>query len=343
VILVTILTLGGCAWTLVALLGTAAGFADALRQHRAEQFPATTGRVIASYVEEDSHQNKDRTKPPHVFYRPIIRYQYEVGGKIYREGCCRFGRNNSDSDPGPARRLVAEFPVGREMPVYYDPDQPENAVLKPGIVGRDLFLFPPLIFVAVGMIALRGFAWMWWRDNFIRPDTGGVCVRFEETCVRARLPRFSPLICGLVVAALLSIAATLFLDGGPVHPMTLRNVAYAWAIVIAVPILVFIALWLRLASGREDLVIDRDAGTITLPRNFGRWQTITFGMDRIISADLLESGQGRRYRCHPTLFFHDPEPKSARLGNWADSRKGRAFIEWLRNQIWKMKHNVYSP
>jgi Protein of unknown function (DUF3592) len=333
VVTATLLTLAGCAWLSLVLSGAAADIANALHQYRAERFPTTTGRVTGSYVQEDWRENKDKTKPPYAFYRPMIDYQYQVGGKVYRGNRYRCQRSNSDSDPAPAHRLVAEFPVGREVPVYYDPRQPDDALLSPGIIGRDLFLFPALIFVAAGLIALR-FMCGWWRDNFIRPDTGGVRVRFKGNRVRARLPRFSPLLCGLVTAALLSAATVVVLNGGAAHSMTVRNVGYAWAVVSAGPAVMFIGFWLRLAFGLEDLVIDQEAGTITLPRNFGRWHPITIGLNRIVSADLLESGEGRQYQCHPTLFFSNPELKSARLARWGDRRKGRAFIAWLRNQLW---------
>src|SRR5262249_45459625 len=149
---------------------------------------------------------------------------------------------------------------------------------------RDLFFFPGFAFVAFGLLALR-FVGSWWRDNFLRPETGGVRVIEQGTRIRARLPRYSPLMLGLLTAFALSLAITFLKDENSAHPASFRDIAYGWALVLVASGIVFAGLHSRLGSGVDDLVIDREANTLTLPRTFGRWQNVTVPIPRIVSAE----------------------------------------------------------
>jgi hypothetical protein len=333
-VIITLITLFVCFWLAVVASGIGLQVLSAIRQHRARQFPTTVGRVTLSSVEKEWVQPKDKTKPPRAYYRPEVQYQYELDGKVYRGSRSRYDdRKQSDSDPELAARRAAAHPKGSEVTVFYNPRDPEDALLEPGLAPRDLFFFPGFAFVAFGLLALR-FVGSWWRDNFIRPDTGGVRVIKQGILVRARLPRYSPFMLGLLTAFVLSLAIGFFKDENSAHPASFRDIAYGWAVVLVGSGIVLVGLNLRLASGVDDLVIDREANTLTLPRTFGRRRTVTVPIPRVVSAELVEQGKGRNYQCHPTLFFSDPVIKTARLGNWMDQRKGRAFIRWLRVRIW---------
>ena len=56
---------------------------------------------------------------------------------------------------GPARKVVKKYPVGTELSVYYDTDDPSNSVLEPGTTW---FTYLPLgfasIFLLVGLAVL---------------------------------------------------------------------------------------------------------------------------------------------------------------------------------------------
>lgn len=85
-------------------------------------WPTTTGRVLASKV---SQKNNDVKYGP----TPDVTYAYEIDGKKYkgktilRGGISSRGRKYS-------QEVVARYPKGAEVTVYYNPQNPSEACLE---------------------------------------------------------------------------------------------------------------------------------------------------------------------------------------------------------------------
>jgi hypothetical protein len=328
--MMALVTLFVCAWLGAVLFGAVSALSNIARQFTARSFPAVNGQIIHSSVETEWLGNKSKGQT--AFFRSEMHYQYQVNGRTYEGSRYRFEPDQSDSNPGPATALVNAHPNGSSVTVFYNPREPEESLLSPGVTGHDLFLFPLFAFMAFGSLALR-FLYGWWRDNFVRPETAGVRVASTSRYVRAQLPRYSPLMLGLGTMVLTALVSTLVIDDGRSHPASIQKIFNGWAVVIGASGAVAGAFWFRLFSGADDLVIERETGTITLPRTFGRRRNRTISIPQIVSADLIEVGSGKNYRCYPTLFLRDFEMKEVRLADWMDSRKGHIFVEWLREQI----------
>ena len=67
-----------------------------------------------------------------------MKYDFEVDGRPYQGTQYRYGQWKSSDDS--AKTIVASLPVGKQVDVYYNPEDPGDAILKPGIEGGDLFL-----------------------------------------------------------------------------------------------------------------------------------------------------------------------------------------------------------
>jgi hypothetical protein len=98
----------------------------------------TGGRILSSVVTTDRRRT-------HIQHGVAVSYAYAVRGRTFH------GRRYAANDPGTssgswARDVVATLPVGAPVPVFYAPDDPSQAVLKPGVRGGDLlwllFLVP---------------------------------------------------------------------------------------------------------------------------------------------------------------------------------------------------------
>ena len=81
-----------------------------------------------------------------------------VEGETFTSDRFSFGSYGS-SNREHADSIVAEFPAGKKVPVFYDPENPESAVLE---TGGTFFTYLPIgiggIFVLVGgSMAIRGF------------------------------------------------------------------------------------------------------------------------------------------------------------------------------------------
>lgn len=92
-----------------------------------EDFPETTGRILESSVYSHRRSNKPRSTA----YAPSIRYEYQVEGQSYRSD--RVFVHFLDFDtPGEAREILEDFPRDAEVPVFFDPENPGEALLIPG-------------------------------------------------------------------------------------------------------------------------------------------------------------------------------------------------------------------
>ncbi len=84
-------------------------------------------------------------------YVPHLKYRYEVGGKSYENDRISFAPQGGKRKD--ARLALAHYAEQSSVQVYYDPDNPQFAVLKPesrlagwqiislgGLIGADIFL-----------------------------------------------------------------------------------------------------------------------------------------------------------------------------------------------------------
>ncbi len=98
-----------------------------------KNWPSVPGEVIKSEVE--TYRRDGNTH-----YLPDIVYTYAVDGKTYTSSKITVGDPPLDSNISPAKRAQAEYPVGKAVDVYYDPEVPSSSALKPGIRKNDIGL-----------------------------------------------------------------------------------------------------------------------------------------------------------------------------------------------------------
>jgi hypothetical protein len=82
---------------------------------------SVTGRVLTSKVVPKSSSNRSTT--------PAVTYTYEVAGKIYKGETILPGWIQRSS-PEYARKIVARYPKGANVTVYYNPKKPSEACLE---------------------------------------------------------------------------------------------------------------------------------------------------------------------------------------------------------------------
>lgn len=87
-------------------------------------------------------------------YCLYVSYEYTVNEKTYdgdrvsysTENSCNSWSKNADDD----------YPEGKVITVYYDPGNPSESVLEPGLSGVDFFMCCFFIFPLIGLILLYG-------------------------------------------------------------------------------------------------------------------------------------------------------------------------------------------
>lgn len=126
------------------LFGTAACWAAFWSQYmnrQAKRWPAVEGVIIASTLEPSSDgENSVR-----------IVYQYTVNGHSFTSS--QFSYTGLSNAPPAQKRRIAQYPRGRRVPVFYDPQKPSRAVLERGESFAWIYLgLIGVLFVYAGLV-----------------------------------------------------------------------------------------------------------------------------------------------------------------------------------------------
>ena len=251
----------------------------------------------------------------------------------------------STNDHGRSSRIVNDHPPGREITVYYNPEDPQDALLTVGAgnddVGLVIFLTPfnlAMIFLWMGAIG------MLWR-HFTNAPAGGVKIRERGGMTIVRLPRYTPLLAGAGTALGISFAGVFIVmfTMGSAPPMMaatiLLGVSFGTGLIV---------MWQRMwviGSGAKDLILDPVSRTLTLPRSFGRTGDETRGYDDVERVDVeveirksSNSSNSTRYFL-PTIYWREGTGEDGsraaadHLAKWMEARRAEQFVDWLAQQL----------
>jgi hypothetical protein len=134
-----------------AIIGVFDGFAAWRIAHQeiARGFPQADGTVVGSEVQFSDGDGESAA------YIPKIEYDYVVAGRPYTGNRYRYGTIGHPSHAA-TERIVRRYPQGRKTKVYYNPADPADSLLRPGVDGSVLllvlFLAPWNLMVAVGWV-----------------------------------------------------------------------------------------------------------------------------------------------------------------------------------------------
>ncbi|BBB33437.1 hypothetical protein TTHT_1994 [Thermotomaculum hydrothermale] len=113
----------GIIFLMVGVLLFVVGYIFIKQAKKVEKWPSVKGVVVESKVVSHLDSESNQT-----MYAPAITYRYKVDGKEYT--CSDYGALNiSYSFASEAERIVNNYPEGKEVIVYYNPENPYKAVL----------------------------------------------------------------------------------------------------------------------------------------------------------------------------------------------------------------------
>lgn len=117
------------------------------------EWPTVDGVVDSSKLETNYvHGDNPRTE-----FRALVKYHYSVAGKPYHSDNVLFGGSNSSTIIDEHQEIVLRYPPGKRVQVHYKPDQPELAVLEPGVFASTFSeVVIGVVIVVVGMICIAG-------------------------------------------------------------------------------------------------------------------------------------------------------------------------------------------
>lgn len=321
----------GLFWSGITLLFDGFIIRPAIKQVAALRFATTEGRVRSSEV---THHDSDDGSTHGV----RITYSYTVDGHEYTGDRYRFDKFKT-SDSKWAREAVRAHPIGSTTTVYYNPRDPAEAVLRPGLAGSDLFL---ALFMTPFNAVMLAF---WWGGarmlvrRWHKPVAGGVKLHVELRQTRVCLTEYSPLasvIVSIAVLAFVSMFIVAFGFGG-FHP-SLQVMTVTWALVLGGGLLLGGWHWKTIRSGKYDLILDELNGTGQLPLTCGRKARKAFNFKEVheVFVDTVtktDSEGSTSYTYIPTIRLGSPDGPTEKLVEWREEERTREFVTWLKERL----------
>lgn len=111
-----------------------------------KNWPNVEGTIISSeFISSRNSENKP-------MYGAEILYEYYINDVKYIGNGVTSGGQSSSSNPGSAQRLANKYNEGEKANVYYNPEDPELALLEPGFHATDALPFSiGILFALIGL------------------------------------------------------------------------------------------------------------------------------------------------------------------------------------------------
>ncbi len=314
-------------WTGLTAAGTYVLLETTARQHFALKYPTTQGKIVRSEVGRGA-----------ILRRGVeIEYNYTVVGMNYTGHRYRYDDHNAALE---WNATVEDYPRWSMQKVYYNPKNPADALLEPGIDGSDLLLLLFSLPMNTLTFALwRAMITRWREKSRLRP-AGGVRVVKQAGKTRVSLAEISAFEAGVYgMAAAAFVASFPVVIAGGFEP-ALRLIKTAWAVVLAAGSVVFVWRALMNWSGIYDLRLDEASQTVTLPQTAGRRQALAIARREISGVSMQrrvsKSPSGTHVSYLPALNRGglDKETPTIKLITWGWSEeKARAFCQWFSQEL----------
>lgn len=123
------------------------------RMAAVRQWPSTMGAVNASYLERRSSSEGGYTN------YPVVQYSYQVSGQAYQGAKIAPGPEVGGTGAG---KVVARYPAGAQVMVFYNPQNPSDAVLETKAPAQWILWLILIVFdiALCGVIPI-----VWWSMN----------------------------------------------------------------------------------------------------------------------------------------------------------------------------------
>jgi hypothetical protein len=314
----------GLFWTTVVLGFDGVLAYNAFRQVQAgTAYATTTGQITSSEVTKKRQRRSTS-------YGIRIAYGYTVAGINYTGTRFRYGLDNNSGREW-AAQAVREHPPGAQKTVYYHPERPDEAVLKPGLEGSDLFF---ALFVTPFNLIMIAIWWMAWAALRKAPDDcaiAGVPLIRQPGPLRARLPHLNGPATGFVTLGA-GAFVTIFIVAFTAGPrISLLAMAVVWLVLLSLAAAAGIWVAWKQSAGAYDLLVDPLARTVSLPATEGRkarrvirWSDIGAVENR---HTLLRKGS-RSYTV--VLQIKDAGKPEEIVMTARDEKDAERFTQWLQ-------------
>lgn len=111
---------------------------------------ATPGKIISSELDAQTTTDEDGYQT--TTYIAKILFEYQVDKTSFKGECINFDYGMRTSNKGKQQSIVEQYPAGSQVTVYYDPDDPKQAVLEKAVNGVFTTIMVSAVFILIGVI-----------------------------------------------------------------------------------------------------------------------------------------------------------------------------------------------
>ncbi|MEM9409830.1 MAG: DUF3592 domain-containing protein [Planctomycetota bacterium] len=115
--------------------------------HNAKAWKTATANIIDSRIER--HDSDDGPK-----FTAEFEYEYSVEGLLFKND--RYDFLNTQGNRSSAQKLIAKYPIGTELKIHFDPNNPQNSVIDREVDLKIENIIFPSIFVLAGLAVCVG-------------------------------------------------------------------------------------------------------------------------------------------------------------------------------------------
>jgi hypothetical protein len=322
-------------WSIGAVLADGYFGYDWYRQLRAHGYPSVPG--VVTHCRFSWHTIDSG------YFDLYLSYDYSVNGVDFTGGRFRYGLDSQFRRYG--EEIAERLPQGTSVDVYYNPDDPSDAVLTTGIDGTDLAV---ALFLNLWNVPMVLFCY--WIAGFLGQTNPGfpqgkysVVVQAEHT--RVILERAAtkvtdhPLYAAGFVMVFLSLAAVFstFLIGGVIYP-SLSLLCGVWVVMLSLSVGAY--SWVRF-NASKNLVINSREHTMALPRPDDLFSSrVVLRFDAIEDIDILEmsrkDAEGATIQTYsPRVIYTRGEmrERTKKLAEWLDRPSAESLVKLLRDCV----------
>lgn len=135
-------------FVIVALVLGFIGLRQKARVSVTKEWPTTNGTVLFSTVE--ARRSSSSSGGTSTSYYPSVVYQYQVNGQTFQSNQLSMGmRVGLGSYNAVQQRVTENYSPGSVITVYYNPNNPQQAVLEHSAVGGNIMILVAVFIVAI--------------------------------------------------------------------------------------------------------------------------------------------------------------------------------------------------
>lgn len=136
------LLIGGGVCFLFFLIGIFIMRAAIDNRKKAEEstsWPSAQGTITKVWVETQRHEDDDGSVT--ITHFPRWEYEFAVSGTTYANQNIKYGGTGGSHNELDAQERLNQYPLNSQVQVFYNPVNPEEAVLEPGTQGTMALIY----------------------------------------------------------------------------------------------------------------------------------------------------------------------------------------------------------